>query len=711
MSKPRMLCEQGINQFQPKYSPDGKWIAYVTWCDSTGGALWKIPASGGKPKQLSVASGRYELPTWSPDGQLIAAISTRSFDLGGRDNPGAGQLVLLPVSGGPMRVIDENVWFWNQLQFTADGGRIIYKPEAGRPLIDGKYRAMLVSRDLAGGNEQIVAAGAGLSEDYILMRSISPDRRFLVYSMNEDLYLVPLVGQAAPFTIYDKHHRALAIRFASGVDPNWEQGGKVLSWSYGNKFFSIDPEKIAETAILRKPAQHGSSLPDSDVVSCKVRPDHAIPLAFKVPDFYAHGTIALTNARIITMHGDQVIDHGTILIKDGKFTTVGTTVAVPIPKGIKVLDLAGATVIPGLIDLHLHMHNPPDIFPQQSWMFLVNLAYGVTTARDPQETLDSFGYTELLESGGMTGPRYYSVGRSTQPLYGQRINNLEDAESIINKRKMFGATVIKQYMSPTRLQRQWILMACEKADLNMTNEGYYDPILQLAMIKDGSTGIEHNPIWGSIFNDVLTFKAMSGTYHTPVLQAAYGVEAGNSYFDYKYWRQPELKLLRFAPKIELDYLKNPVLPKDTIHPEFLIPARIDLALYKRGVHLVLGSHGDMEGVCVPSEIWAMQMGGLTNMQALQAATIEGARGLGVQKDLGSIEKGKIADLVILNKNPLDDIHNTKEIRYVMKDGVLYDTNTQDEIWPVKKKGPSWKLSKKLEPRTDTKKDASTGDDD
>lgn len=102
----------------------------------------------------------------------------------------------------------------------------------------------------------------------------------------------------------------------------------------------------------------------------------------------------------------------------------------------------------------------------------------------------------------------------------------------------------------------------------------------------------------------------------------------------------------------------------------------------------MGSHGEDQGIGAHWEIWALQMGGLTNMEALQTATITAAEGLGVQKDLGSIEVGKIADLIVLDKNPLEDIHNTTSIKYVMRAGVLYDSKNLDEVGSDKKKGPA-----------------------
>jgi len=692
--KEHILAEQPMGQFQPAYSPDGRWIAYVTWSDTLGGGVWRVPSSGGQPERLTSVLGQYLWPAWSPDGTDIAVMHGPLKPEGLMGAPPAiGQLELITVNSGAVRVVVDSLLVLNELAFSGDGKRIIYepmKPKNNR----APWWTQLESADLEGKDQQVEFTGgvrADPADAY--QRAISPDGRFVVYSLGEDLYLYPRYDWADPESLDDETKGTYGIAFAQGVDPYWEAGGKELCWCYGNHFYRVAVDTILATAERVIANRKGETFSDSGIVSIKVRPDQEVAMNVSVPRAYAHGVIAFTHVRIITMQGNKVIDQGTVIVKDGRFLTIGSSGQVSIPQGAKVLDLPGTTVMPGFVDLHLHMITMgTGIIPQEPWMHLVNLAYGVTTARDPASTYESFGYAELLEAGQMTGPRLYTSGLPIRLFQNGiiRISDLEDAHSIVRQRALLGSTFIKQYHLPTRVQRQWLLLASKEEGLNMTNEGAYDPVEQIAMMKDGSSGIEHNPMWGEAYQDVTTFVTRSSTWLTPTLQVRYGDEVAKGNSNYLYWQPVSSKLSRFTADVQLAKIATS-RPTDEIKSGFLYPSIVDARLRKQGGRVALGSHGNNEGIGVHNELWALQMGGLSNMEALQAATIIGAEGLGVQQDIGSIEVGKLADLLILNKNPLEDIHNSREIRYVMKEGILYDADTMDEVWPVAKNCPEWRV--------------------
>jgi hypothetical protein len=291
----------------------------------------------------------------------------------------------------------------------------------------------------------------------------------------------------------------------------------------------------------------------------------------------------------------------------------------------------------------------------------------------------------------MTGPRLYTVGRPARFVDGLcKLDTERDADLFVAKRKEMGGSTVKQYMLPNRIQRQLLLTACDKAGLNMTNEGTYDVIAYLNMIKDGSTGVEHNPNWGDVYNDIIQFTAKSGVFLTPTLQVTGIREHAKEYFKYKFWNVADKKMKYFllgdtsqsgATINGAESLRTVVETRsqDTVMPGFLASALINNKMKNAGANVTMGSHGNNQGIGAHNEIWALNMAGFTRMEALRASTIDGAKALGIQQDIGSLEVGKIADMVILNANPLEDIHNSRDIMLVIKNGIIYDGDTLREL--------------------------------
>lgn len=698
--KPHPLVYQPFGQFQPVFSPNGKWIAYVSWSDTQGGYLWRVPAIGGKPELLTLRRGYYEHPTWSNDGKRLAVIIDSIPGLLPDKSGGLkGELDIVDVDKKTTHKLADDIPIWNFLSFSPDGTSLtaMVSRAGGKPTtleslnLKGNKRQVLA---IIGGDEkfaELVSTGfLGLQ-----MVTISPNRRYIVYQINEDLYLSPLPGLGGPNLVNSQSGIRPIIRFAvGGLDPHWERGGKLLSWSYSNHFCRINPDKIIDKSIeiAKDSASKGLNL--NGIIRLNIVPDEVVEMRIKAARKYGHGTIAMRNLRIISMKDNEVIENGTIVITDGRIAAVGQVNSVPVPAHARILNLNGRTVIPGLIDIHDHCDNPPDVFEQQSWKYLANLACGVTTIRDPASSYDAFGYAELLQTGQMMGPRLFSVGYAVGEESLNVITSLDDARETACKRSEMGAIAVKQYQQETRLQRQWLLIACREYGLNMTNEGDYDLRGEIAMIKDGSTGVEHAYQWSNLYDDVIQLIAKSKTWHTPTLVALTDARDYNRDLSRKN-KNLDIKLRRFWDSADCYCYEELLNPQKTINnsasSNFIYPSSIEADIYKIGGQIGLGGHGNDPGIGSHWELWSLQMGGLTNLEALKVATIEGAKALGMQTDLGTLETGKIADLIVLEKNPLVDIHNTLSIQYIMKDGILYDGNTLNTIWPVKRKLPAWRL--------------------
>ena len=690
--RPRLLTGQGDAQLDPCFSPDGRWIAYVSWSDTAGGYVWKVPVAGGRPERLTQESSHYQNPVWSPDGKRIAVFSGHFPGSEFYNYPESCRIELLNLADRQVRVLATHARPNSPMNFAEDGRHLFI------------CNNNLLSLDLEGG--QIAMDHPELLKSYVKLDMgdafvystnellLSPDGRFVALCSRKDMYLLALTATGqAPYIHRDDTGGVqvplIRLTKEGGIDPHWERGGRWLTYSYGGKFYGTDVEKAWQFAVA-----HAGDGRWKDSVP-PVEEQYRIRLT--VAAACGRGTLALRGARVITMREEEVLEHATVLVKDGQIAAVGADSAVAVPEGAQVWDLRGKTIMPGLIDLHGHVNPFGDrmVPSRQDSKFLVYLAFGVTTDRDPSSDIQSYGDAERLKSGDITGPRLISSGDALQHSL-TSIHSLQDAREAVSKHAALGGMLIKQYRQVTRQQRQWVLMASREAGLNMTNEGDEDFDRELSMAIDGSTGSEHQyDFAGDLYGDVHQFYAQCGTWLTPTLQHNFffGLDSsrgGDYYYYYHYPPGSDPRMRHFLPAGYLkDFGRQEGGPGEATHGYLTEDAAAMGALRQAGARVTLGSHGNCPGIGAHYELWALQKGGLSNMQALQAATILGAEGLGMQEDLGSIEAGKTADLLILDASPLEKIENSLSIRYVIKDGIVYDSQTLDEIWPEKRKLPRW----------------------
>ena len=384
------------------------------------------------------------------------------------------------------------------------------------------------------------------------------------------------------------------------------------------------------------------------------------------------------------MKGDEVIENGTIVIDQNKITAIGKVDGVNIPADAKVYDLAGKTIMPGIIDVHAHLHPSPDgVSPQQDWNYFADLSFGVTTVHDPSTSTEMvFSQAEMVKSGTMTGPRIYSTGTI---LYGADgdfkavINSLDDALSNLRRLKDVGAFSVKSYNQPRREQRQQIIEAARELQMEVVPEGGSTFFTNMNMIVDGHTGIEHNIPVLPVYKDVKTLWNESKSGYTPTLIVCYGGQFGENYWYDRTEVWKDQHLLNFTPRSIIDERSRRRTTSEYGDYNHIEVSKAVKAIADGGTKVNLGAHGQLQGLGAHWELWMLAQGGMTPLQAIRCATMNGANYLGMEKEIGSLEVGKLADMIVLNQNPLEDIRNSDKIKYVMLNGRLYDSDSMNEI--------------------------------
>ncbi len=694
--KPERLTKAAEFEFEPSYSNDGAHIGYVAWDDERGSALKIITANGRPVKTLVKSMGIVRQPAFSPDGKrLVYWLEQGNKKMGGYRATQAGFYWIALAEGVP-HYIGASEGFSTSIaessnkrpQFSPDGERIYFaaKQTVSIGLVSGNSLESL-RLDGTDRRRHVVSDETGEFR-------ISPDLKWLAYKKDQQYYLMPYRETGTPYKLTKAAAEVPITQLSEygGFELAWLPDSSRLSWILGKTYFTAPV--AGRTSAAAKPAI--------------TKTDIGLDVATDKPQ----GTIAFTNGRVITLRGEEksgtsdedVIERATVVVSGNRIAEVGSADRVRIPQGAKVIDVSGKTLMPGLVDMHGHIDTLDEtlLMPQKHPGHYAALAYGVTTNFNPSTTeQSSFARAEMNMAGVSVGPRYISTGRhisgaETPGLIGMfyRVDDLDDARKIIGGKKAMGAIIVKSYNQPKRSQRQQLIKAAREAQLMVTPENggnFYD---NLTMILDGHASIEHNIPLAGYYGDLVQLLVHGGTSLTPTIVVTLGESFAENYFfqTTRPWDDPKVKAyvqttsswynpLGGAPDAP-PYVRGMV----SLHQAdelwdigFRAVARTMKKVDDAGGIVTTGAHGNIQGPDIHWEMWALGEGGMSPYRILRAATINGAKTIGLDKQIGTLEAGKLADLIVLDANPLESIRNTNTVRYTMVNGRLYDSLSMNEV--------------------------------
>ncbi|UCC45342.1 MAG: PD40 domain-containing protein [Candidatus Zixiibacteriota bacterium] len=672
----RLTRQTDEYEFAPEISPDGKKIVYVTWNDRAGGRVKTMDLNGGSGRTVVAVPGHYATASLSPEGNWVVYRRTGGDGYRGRIWDDAPGIYIIDSEGreSPRLLTREG----SAPRFAKDGERVYLISR------DGGQNA-LISVNLLGSDRRV-----HVTSEHAGDFRLSPDEKWLAFEELWQTYVVPFPQAPTPVSI-GPNMKNLPVRRLSkdgGTYLSWSADSRSVHWNLGPELSMFDLDSLYKPVEVKEESTEGES-ESSETEEEQKKPEAVtIFLGWDEPVDVPATDVYLVGGRILPMHDLSVIENGVVHVTDNLITEVGTVGEITVPDGAATIDCSGKTILPGFVDIHSHVGSSNNsIYAQQNWGLLANLAFGVTTIHDPSNYSEMiFAAAELVRKGELLGPRIFSTGTI---LYGAEgdfktvINKYEDAVSAVKRTAAWGAISVKSYQQPRRNQRQMVIKAGRELGIMVIPEGGSTLTQNISQLLDGHTTLEHNIPVAPLYEPELRLLGRFGTGYTPTLVVCYGGLSGEKYF-YQHtdvWANE--RLLTFVPRSYVDprARRRDMTSDDEYH--HITVAETAAEVVRRGGNVQMGSHGQMQGLAAHWETWMFAQGGMTNHEALRAATWMGARSIGLDGQLGSIQAGLLADLIVVNGDPTQDIYLSENIAYTMINGRLYDATTMDQLEPEK----------------------------
>lgn len=656
----RRLTDSEDLEYMPNISSDGHDVAYVSFTrsgdDYGSGRLMVAGVDGGTPREVLAARGEtYLLPNWSQDSERIAVIREVKAETGSKAAFGwtrAAHGAFQEVASAPTSN-DRSSWYVY--------ARFVGFDDAGNHLLFSfpttRSETVLAAAGVDGSEYRRLAIGAsevgGITP--------APNLKNLVLTRRDGtVWIVPFDPNFERRQVSTESPDARRISDGGGYYVDWNHPEQI-TFGFGPNVYrhTLDRGRTESLHVKLTYDKQGSRQP-----------------------------IAFTGARLITIAGDDgadpVIETGTVVVSGQRIVAIGPAREVVIPSDALVIDATGDTIMPGLLDTHYHRIGGDNLsafaLPNPSFSDRSAITYGVTTAWEPGGAVNDGvpATVDLQAAGRISGPRWSHAveGRVGYPW--ESLASYAAALGAVDRPRQLGVAVLKEYNTPTRQQRQWLSAAARERGLGIVShiqsfEG------MMTRIVDGYTGGDHSYIPVPFFKDVRELMRQTGYIWTPNIMITSGSLGQSDDVRRYYWRalerRPvELQLPRSAAPA--DSVNRASVPY-SIHRVSRVAEQAASAV-KAGIRIGVSAH-NMPGARLHGEMWYLWKGGLSAEDVLRAVTIDNAAKLGLQEEVGSLEVGKIADFLILDDNPLEDIINTLSIKYTVMSGAVYESDTAELV--------------------------------